>query len=404
MAIDLFDFYKRCLLPLTPHPAVTKILKYVMTGGETTDDFAEILHFDPELQHWARTTVLRMGKGAKRIEQVITILGQDRIRDLTIGRYIERAFVKPENTLLAKAQKESTPDEEKKDPAAGASEKAVETAPPQEEAKEKLSPEEAEKLAAAKEIIPDIAAYRNYLEFACRAEHVATSIRNSYPGQAFSGGVLFDYVRYFLESIPAVAELKDERIRNVHKYVTNIFEDGLRSGIAANALMKKIIIRHQKTIFVAALCHNIGKGLLMAYDPMVFEKAFMKSTGAESGRRMDSTEAEAEEFQFDHAQAGSLFFRRLSFFEDIEMSVDFHHHPHLLRFSNPNLFALACALRLSGRLVKTYQKYRVRNPNIEDLPDGKIKTSEDYQFLKLNDRDWNEIKAEYVQKLLRAGL
>jgi hypothetical protein len=387
MQIDLFDFYKRCLLPLTPHPAVTKILKYVMTGGETTNDFVEILHFDPEIQHWARVTVQRLGKGANRLEQIITLLGQDRIRDMVIGRYIERAFVKPENSLVSKAKSESKPADAK--PAEAGAEKP------------KLS--EAE--AAAQEIIPDIGAYRSYLGFAVRAEAVATNIRNSYPGQAFAGGVLFDYVRHYLASVPEIQNLQDERLKDIEKYVGNIFEDGLRCGIAANSMMGKIIIRHQKTIFVAALCHNIGKALLLAYDPPNFEKAFIRSTGSDNTKnRIDSTDAEKEEFEFDHAQAGSLFFRRLSFFEDIEMSVDFHHHPHLLRFSNPNLFALACALRLSGALVKLYERNRKKNANIESLPDTKLRNSEDFKFLKLTDKDWGAIKSDYALKLIRAGL
>lgn len=425
MAIDLFDFYKRCLLPLTPHPAVTKILKYVMSGGETTDDFAEVLHFDPELQHWARVTVQRMGKGATKIEQVITLLGQDRIRDMVLGRYIERAFVKAEKSLVAQAASEAksaTPSDdagekgatkpggtlrhaaknsEDKKASKGDAKEAVES-PIHTLAPELPAP--AGTADAASEIIPDVMGYKNYLSFAIRAENVATEIRNSYPGQAFAGGVLFDYVREFLQSLPDVQKLSDERLKNIPQYVGNIFEDGLRCGIAANSLMSKIVIRHQKTIFVTALCHNIGKALLLAYDPLKFESAFVKSTGSDAAHRIDSTDAEEEVFDFDHAQAGSLFFRRLSFFEDIEMSIDFHHHPHLLRFSDPNLFALTCALRLSGALVKIYEKNRARNPKIDMIPDARLKLTEDFKFLKLSEKDWGSVKADYYQKLIKAGL
>src|SRR5436190_634292 len=99
--MDLFDFYARLLLPLTPAPAVTKLLQLLMDGGETTDEIAKVVATDPELLHWLRLTVQRLGmeERAQRTQQIIVLLGQNRIRNLVIGRHIERAFVPEGKTL-----------------------------------------------------------------------------------------------------------------------------------------------------------------------------------------------------------------------------------------------------------------------------------------------------------------
>src|SRR4051812_24116229 len=102
--LDLFDFYSRCLVPLTPAPIVSRVLELVMSGGETTDDVAQVLSLDSELQHWVRLTVQRLGferRGTKLVQAII-LLGQNRIRDLIVGRSIERIFVPHEQSVLGK--------------------------------------------------------------------------------------------------------------------------------------------------------------------------------------------------------------------------------------------------------------------------------------------------------------
>jgi HD-like signal output (HDOD) protein len=255
----------------------------------------------------------------------------------------------------------------------------------------------------AEEIIPPIDEFRKHLDYSTRAEEVAISIRNSYPGQAFAGGVIFDFVAGFLQNRD-FGGVSDSRLKNAQNYLAEIFSDGIRCGVAANEIMQKISISHQKNAFVTALVHNIGKALLFTYDPKAFERAFVESTGAKDAKnRVDSAEAESIEFEFDHAQIGSLYLGRLPFLEEIERSVDYHHNPHLLKFANPKLYALACVLRVSGALAKLYQSQRSEDPDVEQLKDQKLVLSKDFQFLQLNQIDWLDIKSNYALKLMKIG-
>lgn len=394
MSLDVFKFYRDCLLPLTPPPVMNKVLNHIIIGGETTDDFAQILMRDQELQYWVRLTVQRMGyeKRLKNLSQIVALMGQDRIRDLIIGRHIERKFFTPEESILGLLLKKKEEDLAK----------AVKDKNPKKEATDAPNaPENPDEEAT----IPPITDFVKYLQYGKRSETVAVTIRNSYPGQAYTGGILFDFCKYFLRKHPEIQSLQDPRLKNTDTFVDTIFTDGLRCAVAANEMMKKISIAHQKTIFLTALIHNIGKVILLAYDPKKFERAFSLSTGAvEGGVSLDSAEAESLEFDLDHAQAGSLYVGRLPFLADINRSIDYHHNPKLLLYSSPDLYALTSVLRVSGAMTKLYQKTRQSDPDIQNLPDQRLRRSDDFLFLKLNEEDWEEIKASYALQLLKLGL
>jgi HD-like signal output (HDOD) protein len=404
---DIVRFYEKCLVPMTPDPIISKALHLVMSGGETSEDFAKLLAMDTELQHWVRLTVQRLGfdKHASKLLQAIILLGQNRIRDLMIGRHLERTYYSTEESLLGKLLKEREMAKEesknKKDsknspPAATITDTKTDTKAESNEIPAEDTSEEAE-------IIPPLADFATYLNFASRAEEIAVSIRNSYPGQAYAGGVIFDIVHHHLKH-QKLDGLEDPRLKNTDNYLEEVFKDGIRCGIAANEIMQKISIPHQRNVFVSALVHNIGKPLLLIYDPIAFQKAFLNSTGSqEKKHKISSEEAEDIALHWDHAQAGSLFVGRLPFLAEIERSIDYHHNPHLLRFANPKLYALACVLRVSGALAKLYQINRQEDPDIEQIRDQKLRASEDFSFLRLTEEDWADIKSNYALKLMKVG-
>lgn len=397
MPLNVFDFYLKCLLPLTPHPSVARILELVTGGGETTEDFSKIVALDSELQHWIRLTVSRLGfeKRINRIDQMVMMLGQNRIRDLIIGRHIERAFVPADQTLLTELKLKAEKEKEKGAKKPG----SAPTAP-----KFFDGPTPTEEAPKEEESIPAIADFQRYLQHANRAEEVAIAIRNSYPGQAFVGGVIFDYMKYYLNRIDTT-KLQDERVKKADQYLETLFIDGLRSGIAANEVIQKITILHQKIAFMAAMLHNVGKILLLGYDPVAYEKSFLMSTGAKDPKlKVESVDAEEAQFDFDHAQAGALYMGRIPFLREIERSVDYHHNPNILRFSNPGLYAMSCVLRVSNDLAKLYQRVRAKDANVERMPDQKITATKEFEFLKLSPEDWSEIKANYALKLMKVQL
>jgi HD-like signal output (HDOD) protein len=402
--IDIADFYQKVLMPLSPAPEVSKILNLVMGGGETTEDFAQVLALDAELQQWVRLTVQRLGfeKRVGKLSQAVILLGQNRIRDLILGRHIERRFVPSDKTVLAKTIEDIKKAKEKEKSKNSPTKKPIKKenenteGQPSDESKPDVP-------AAEMEIIPQISDYKVYLEYAARAEEITIAIRNSYPGQAFAGGVIFDFVNGFLKTVDT-EKVKDKRLKKTSQYVEDIFKDGIRCGIAADEITQKISIPHQKNVFVSALIHNIGKALMLAYDPVKFEAAFLASTGSDDQKKkMTSDESEEQFFGWDHAQLGSLYIGRLPFLVEIERSIDYHHHPHLLKFANPKLYALAVVLRVSGALAKIYQRTRLENPNVEGIKDQKLLKSSDFAFLKLTENDWAEIKSNYVLKLMKVG-
>jgi hypothetical protein len=126
--------------------------------------------------------------------------------------------------------------------------------------------------------------------------------------------------------------------------------------------------------------------------------------GKEVSKRVRSEDAEQEVFDFDHAQVGSLYVGRLPFLAEIERSIDYHHYPHLLKFTNPKLYALACVLEVSGGLAKLYEKSRQTDPDVEKIRDQRLTSSEDFAYLKLNENDWFEIKSNYALKLMKVGM
>jgi hypothetical protein len=400
MPLNAFDFYARCLIRVTPDPSVHKILAVVTSGGETTEDFVQAVAQDVEVQHWLRITVTRLGfdKRISRLEQMITLIGQNRIRDLLLGRRIERAFVPPEQTIMHQLKNKAQKEQAEKAKAAPAPPKAAAPTPPTGAVAPAVPPPE-------EETIPTFSDFEPYVASAHRAEEVAIAIRNSYPGQAFVGGLIFDYLKYYLRTID-VSQIKDPRLQKTDPFVETMFLDGLRSGIAANEMMQKISIPHAKIAFMTAMLQNVGKGLLYAYDPVAFERAFLKSTGAPKDAKIkfDSNVAEEHEFEIDHAQAGALFYARVPFLAEIERAVDYHHQPDLLRYTNPGLYAMSCVLGTSAALAKLYQHAREKDANVENLRDAKILNSREFQFLKLSPSDWSEIKGNYALKLMKVQL
>ncbi len=409
MELNVFDFYYRCLSPLAPPQIVSDLLSQIMAGGETTEDIGKVLGQDPELTQWVRLTVQRTGFGsrAKTLGQLVTTMGQSRIRDLIVGRSIERRFVAASQSILgemlAKAKEEAAKQENK--PAAVVADPAPDGAAAQDTEKAplaalQLSPEE----EAMREIIPNIADFKKYLPFAEQAEEVAIAIKNSYPGQAYAGGVLFDFVQAYAKT-QKFEVLSDDRLKKVDQYIQTTFQDGLRSGILANEIIQKISIPHQKNAMVAALIHNIGKILLLCYDPAGFEKAFLRSTGCkEIKERIPSHEAETEEFDFDHAQVGALYLGRAPFLAEVERALDFHHNAKLLKFSDPPLYALSCVMIVCNQFQKLYQAKRAETPDVQDVRDARIIQTDEFKFLKLNVDEWMNIKASYVLQLMKAGL
>ncbi|HVJ65552.1 MAG TPA: HDOD domain-containing protein [Bdellovibrionota bacterium] len=374
------DFYSEALLPLSPRPELVPLLKAIINCGETTRDFVWALRNDRDLQKWLRQTVVAMGFETQKLglEQVITLIGQDKVRDILLGRAIEQAFVPESETLMARHYKG------KKKPATsedGGEEEGGEA--------------------------PPIAEFASYLVYSKRAEEIANAIRNSYPWQAFVGGLLFDYLYYYLKSrkVESTEGLERADLKNSKNYLDAIFTEGLRSAIAATEVLQKISIKHQKNVFVTALLHNCGQPIQFGFDPLSFQ-SLMNDVDQRRGVgvSIDAPTLEAKYFTFDHAQIASLFIGRLPFLQEIDRVLDYVHSPRVLRMRDSNLYALHCVIKIGSDLAKLFQTERSKQSDIQKIDDKQIRDTEEFGFLKLNADEWKTIKSNFALKIMKASL
>lgn len=387
MEIQLLDLYRDFLLPLTPSKAVSDLLSVIMTGGETTQDFAGAVERDAEINEWVQIAAQRIAKSSRvtTLEYKVSVLGLNRIRNMIVGRHIERAIVPEDKTLLALIQQERD-----KNRASQKGSKSAAAAPEDEDEQKS---------------IPDFLAFEKYIPYSVRAESVAIELKYSFPGQAFAAGVLFDYVRTFLGTLEIEAQVQEQRFKKPEKFVDELFLDGLRCAIAANEIAKFVQIRYQKNIFFSSLVRNIGKAILLAYDPAGYERTiFTHREALKSGVPVRSSEVEEDEFDLDHAQITALYIGRVPCFQGLEKSIDYHHNPRLLKSRDREQYALSSVLRLAGLLVTAYQDTRVKESDITRLPDRKIVTSEVFEALKLTPQEWDKVKHGYAMNLLRIGI
>jgi hypothetical protein len=382
--IEVLDFYQKYLVPLTPEPDVQRLLGILLSGGETTHAYSEILARDQELFLWSKLAAERMGRGGKNLkpETLIPVHGQNRIRNLIIGRALERRFIPQEETLLGLSKLKAQGDK------APGTEAAAATAED-----------------SSNVVIPEIKEFEKYLVYSNRAFNVAVATKHSYPGQAFVAGVLYDYVQNFFRKIDTKNYVTESVFKKPELYINDIVNDGIRCALASEEIMRFISISQKKNVFMTSLIRNIGKILLLAYDPAGFEQTFLISTGAKEAKsRADSTEAEEQEFGWDHAQLSSMYVAKIDCLKDLEKSLDYHHRPSLLKFRSPELYALSSVLRVSGALTKLYQRHRKQSNEIEKMNDASLTRGKEFTFLKIRPKEWDEIKRQYALNLIKVGL
>jgi len=381
--------YRDFLVPLTPSKEVSDVLGVVMLGGETTQDFADLISNDKELNEWIDITVQRSGRGARvtSLEYKVSMLGLNRVRNMIIGRNIERAVIPEIQSVLSLLLDERNKNKAKAKPSA-----------PARKSEEKAQEEE-------QKIIPEFGAFDKYTLYAKRAEAAAVEIKNSYTGQAYAGGVLFDYLNSYFSQSNIENFVQEQRFKKPQKFVEELFEDGLRGALVADEMTKFIQIRYQRNVFFTSLVRNIGKAILLAYDPAGYEKSVKAHRDAKlAGVPLRSSEAEEDEFDMDHAQVSALYVGRVPCFNGLEKSIDYHHNPRLLKSRDRELHALSSVMRVAGLLTSLYQEHRSKQPDIHAIPDKSIVETEVFQFLRLTPAEWRTIKDKYAMNLIKIGL
>lgn len=381
---SVYELYLQALVPLSPKSELVPLLKAVLNCGETTKDFVWALRNDHELQGWLRHTVVAMGFESKNLglEQIITLMGQDKVRDILLGRSIEEAFTPASETLMAKHQKNT----------------------------KKKAPSKVESQSGDEQPLgdpPPVAEFASLLVCAKRSEEVANTIRDSYPWQAFIGGLLFDYLSAFVKSkkFEAVEGLKMPSLLNSKTYVESVFFQGLRSAVASHEVLQKISIKHQKNVFITSLLHSCGKLILLGFDPLKYQTLLEQLDLKESLKvTVDIHSEERKYFCLDHSQATSLYLGRLPFMAEIERVCDFAGAPKMLRMRDSNLYALHCVVKIGSELASMFHKGKSSQGDILKMNDQSIKSLDEFSFLKLDDNEWKSIKSNFALKIMKVNL
>lgn len=103
--------------------------------------------------------------------------------------------------------------------------------------------------------------------------------------------------------------------------VRKIWQHSLAVGLLSRELSKMLKNRGTEEAFVCGLLHDIGKIILLSYDPDSMTDFSESSTESEMLR------AEVARYGYNHAEVGALIARRWGLPEEVCLSILNHHDP-----------------------------------------------------------------------------
>ena len=100
-----------------------------------------------------------------------------------------------------------------------------------------------------------------------------------------------------------------------------LWEHSVAVGLAAREVSLALGMRGAEEAFLCGLLHDIGKLLLLRYDPELYAQVL------ESSAERGLLECEMEVYGYTHAQVGALVSRRWNLPEEISYAIYNHHQP-----------------------------------------------------------------------------
>lgn len=209
------------------------------------------------------------------------------------------------------------------------------------------------------------------IKHAVEAEETAKRISSSYCEVAYSCGFIFDIFGKSFQKLD-LSSLANTELKAPEVLINEVFNNGIRTAITAEAFAKNFKITYKKFIFAVSLLHNVGKLVLFAYSPKTYDAILTTA----KNNNVNYHQAERESVDTFHNTLGSLYIRQLNFVKILERVIDFHHNISLLKHLDIQLYELACVLFISSLVVK----HNKGNKNIEEFPIDEIE--EELLFLK----------------------
>lgn len=316
--INIRKLYTDVFYNFTPPPHIQKIIQINMSGSGDAFDYLKALEHNVDLIEYLKNTANTLTNSTiKHFDHALALIGLNNVKNCLLG--IELA-------------KMLTPD--------------------------------LKVLPLFKDAIQNI-------KHAVEAEETARKISCSYSEVAYSCGFIYDVFEKSFQKLD-LNGLENSELKSPDILINEVFNNGIRTAITAEEFSKFFKITYKKYIFAVSLLHNIGKLVLFAYSPKVYDAII--STAKKNN--VNYHQAEVESVDTFHNTLGSLYIRQLNFLKDLEKVIDSHHNITLLKHVDIQLYELACILFVSSLVVK----HNKANKNIEEFPIDDIE--EELLFLK----------------------
>ncbi len=127
---------------------------------------------------------------------------------------------------------------------------------------------------------------------------------------------------------------------DIQKY---LWEHAITVGVISKILSEEIFQVVHAEAYVFGLLHDIGKIILLMYQP----EKFNESLASQLDRHVEEVDIECEMFGFSHIEAGYYLLTRLGFPKKMKDIVLFHHNPEFCGTDNQLVWIISLANRLS---------------------------------------------------------
>jgi len=293
-SINIRDLFSKVICKYTPSSHIQKIFQINISGSGDSFDYIKVLEKNEELIDFLKSSANNLTNSKiKHFDHALAILGLNNVKSCLLG--IELAKMLNPNLKQLPLFKDAL----------------------------------------------------SYTRHASIAEEKAKKIDSAYTEIAYSCGFIFDiFQKNFLNL--EIKDLENNELKNPDNVVGEVFNNAILTAITAENFSKNFKITYKKYIFAAGLLHNIGKLIIFAYSPKMFDQILSTA----KSNNVYFHQAEAERIDTLHNTAGSLYIRQLSFIKAIEKYIDFHHDPSILKHSDIPLYELACVLFIASLVVK----------------------------------------------------
>ncbi|HEX4922667.1 MAG TPA: HDOD domain-containing protein [Bdellovibrionales bacterium] len=295
--LDLRDVYQRGLVRLEVGKAAQMILERVVAGDDRGMDIEEAVRSDK----FFTTQIITQASAAMKKSEVnslshaAVLLGHEMVRDFILGHTVQRLVDRAADARFESFSKS-----------------------------------------------------REYLERAHAAESLAARMNNEYTGLALAAGFVFDVFERWLLSDSALN-------KHFGPFAHEIWTHSYRTAAIAWAISshERIQVKYKRIVLAAAILHDVGKLFLACCYPEKYLPLLkkMEESVRDEIDEMTHVRLETEQFDFSHAELGSLLFAKFTFLEELEGVIDFHHDFSVLKTRDPDMFILSMILHLADRLA-----------------------------------------------------